>query len=108
MRVTVYEIKERDQFTYTAQETYQTLRDAVQAFMRGDNVELPHAEDGAFEFDTAPNGVPDDWTDTNIDRIEFAAANSRRPVRDILPNPSSEMPFQAAPEASATNESSSQ
>lgn len=77
-----YNIQLRDQITYVNRERYQTLREAVNALLHSDKVDLPRSPDEAYEFDEAPSGVPDEFTDTNYDRMEAAAFASKSPNRE--------------------------
>lgn len=77
-----YNLKIRDNVTYVCKERYQSLREAVNAFLHSEKVELPHAPDESFEFSEQPQGVPDDFTDTNFDRMEAAASISKKPNRE--------------------------
>lgn len=82
MRVPYYKGYDRDTVTYVSNEKYQTLREAVNALLHSEQVDLPRCEDSAFEFDSCPSGVPDDFTDTRFDRMEAAATVARKPNRE--------------------------
>lgn len=76
-----YTLRFRDPVTYVNKERYQSLREAVNALLHSEKVELPRSPDEAFEFDQNPNGVPEDFTSTKFDRMDAAAEASRRPRR---------------------------
>ena len=90
-----YHLKFRDPVTYVNKERYQSLREAVNALLHSEKVELPRTPDSAFEFEYAPSGVPDEFTNTIYDRMDAASFASKRPNREaanateqvVQPNP---------------------
>lgn len=77
-----YHLRFRDPVTYVNKERYQSLREAVNALLHSEKVELPRSPDEAFEFEQAPKGVPAEFTDTQYDRMDAAAFASKRPNRE--------------------------
>lgn len=64
----------RDPITYVDRTQYQSLREAVNALLKSEKVELPRAGDENYEFDENPGEVPEDFVDTRLDRMDAAAS----------------------------------
>ena len=82
LRRYIPDLGERDHTTYVNNERYQSLREAVNAFLHSEKVELPRCPDTAFEFEQAPKGVPEDFMDSRFDRMEAAAIAFKGPNRE--------------------------
>lgn len=78
----VYLLRFRDPVTYVNREKYQSLREAVNALLHSEKVELPRTPDEAFEFDKNPGSDFEDFTDTRFDRMDAAAQASLKPNRE--------------------------
>lgn len=78
----VYLLRFRDSITYVNREKYQSLREAVNALLHSEKVELPRTPDEAFEFDKNPGSDFEDFTDTKFDRMDAAAQASSKPNRE--------------------------